>query len=67
MVHMASIVIQLQHSTMDDHKATLHYPIHDYLGPQSMTNAHFDIFIEPLISELLNLWTTSIETCDACT
>ena len=34
-------------------------------GPQSVTSTHFDVFMEPLIEELLELWNVGVETVDA--
>ena len=33
-------------------------------GPKSITAEHFDVFIEPLIEELLNLWTYGVYCLD---
>ena len=33
-------------------------------GPKSITAEHFDVFIEPLIDELLNLWTYGVYCLD---
>ena len=33
-------------------------------GPKSMTGDHFDIFIEPLIEELLDLWEYGVYCAD---
>ena len=32
--------------------------------PQSVTNVHFDVFMEPLIEKLLELWEVGVETVD---
>ena len=34
-------------------------------GPQSVTSTHFDIFLEHLVEELLELWNVGVETHDA--
>jgi hypothetical protein len=34
-------------------------------GPRSITGKHFDIFLEPLLQELLQLWVEGINTIDA--
>ena len=34
-------------------------------GPQLVTSAHFDVFIERLIEELLELWDVGVQTVDA--
>ena len=36
-------------------------------GLQSVTSTHFDVFLEPLSEELLELWDVGIETYDAST
>ena len=34
------------------------------LGPQLVISTHFDIFLEPLSEELLELWDVGIQTYD---
>lgn len=34
-------------------------------GPRSVTGTHFDIFLEPLLMELLQLWAEGVNTIDA--
>ena len=34
-------------------------------GPQSVTSNHFDVFLEPLLEELIDLWDVGVETHDA--
>ena len=34
-------------------------------GPQSVTGSNFDVFLEPLLEELLELWSVGVHTWDA--